>query len=368
MWLIGTLLILYEKKPLANNDLAQNQQEHPMNMKNFFRLSRIGIFFVFFLALPICLLAQDGRQVFETETGFYYTVQRGDTLWDISEHFNNSPWLWPDLWSQNQQIPNPHFIYPGQKIRLFPRKDRESLAQKLPSAEVMLHQPDYYHYSPIESIGFIHEYPNKPDASIFKVKDDKVMISTGDIVFVKHPEKVYFNPGEQYVTYQVISPVIHPNTGKKIGSQYIPTGVIEIKRCEPKFSEANVIKSYRRMDIGDYLMPYEPRSPKIPTTESQSGLFGTIVASENQNRLFGDNTIVFIDKGVVDGIKPGQRYHVFIQDTVEINNATKEKIQLTPIELGSIIVLHTEQTTSTVLVSQAKQEIPIGAVFGTPLP
>jgi hypothetical protein len=115
-------------------------------------------------------------------------------------------------------------------------------------------------------------------------------------------------------------------------------------------------------------MPYEPRSPQIPVTESQSGLFGNIVASEKQLRLFGNDTIVFIDKGNIDGIKPGQLYPVFKQDKVEINSLTKERIKLTPVVLGSIIVLHIQQTTSTVLVSQANQEIPIGAIFGTPLP
>ncbi len=348
-----------------------------MNMKCFFRLSRISVFFFFFMMPPLCLLAQDSRHLMETETGFYYAVQKGDTLWDLSERFNNSPWLWPDLWSKNQQIPNPHLIYPGQKIRIYLRKDWERFAQKRPLDDMlkqtsvdksMFHQPVYYHYSPIESIGFIRNDPKAPDASIIKVKDDKEMISIGDIVFIKHLEKNSFLPGEQYVTYQVMSPVIHPDTGKKIGAQYLLTGVIEITRCEPKFSEAEVVKSYRTIRVGDYLMPYEPRSSEIPVTESQYGLFGNIVASEKQMRLFGDDTIVFIDKGDIDGIKPGQLYPIFKQDIVEINPLTNERIQLTPIVLGSIIVLRTEQTTSTVLVSQANQEIPIGAVFGTPLP
>ncbi len=339
-----------------------------MNMKYFFRLSRIGIFFFLFLALPVCLFARDGGHLIKTKTGFYYTVQKGDTLWDLSERFNNSPWLWPDLWSQNQEILNPHLIYPGQKIRIFLRKDWERFVEKTSADKSALHQPVYYHYSPIESTGFIHHDPMPPDASVLKVTGDKEIISAGDMIFIKHLEKGSFIPGEQYVTYQVISPVIHPETGKKIGTRYLLTGVIEITRYEPEFSVAEVVKSYRSIRVGDYLMPYEPRSPQIPVTESQSGLFGNIVASEKQLRLFGNDTIVFIDKGDIDGIKPGQLYPVFKQDKVEINSLTKERIKLTPVVLGSIIVLHTQQTTSTVLVSQANQEIPIGAIFGTPLP
>jgi hypothetical protein len=57
-----------------------------------------------------------------------HTVQRGDTLWDISKLFLKSPWRWPELWGMNlEQIRNPHLIYPGQVLVLEKTGDRATL-------------------------------------------------------------------------------------------------------------------------------------------------------------------------------------------------------------------------------------------------
>ena len=49
-----------------------------------------------------------------------YTIQKGDTLWDLSQKFLNNPWYWPKIWSLNPGIENPHWIYPGNKLRIVP--------------------------------------------------------------------------------------------------------------------------------------------------------------------------------------------------------------------------------------------------------
>ena len=45
-----------------------------------------------------------------------YVVQPGDTLWSLSAAVLGDPESWPELWSINDYITNPHWIYPGNEV------------------------------------------------------------------------------------------------------------------------------------------------------------------------------------------------------------------------------------------------------------
>jgi nucleoid-associated protein YgaU len=59
------------------------------------------------------------RDLFPGEAPEIYTVEEGDTMFDICDQLINDGSYWPKLWSLNSDVQNPHFIYPGMQLAFF---------------------------------------------------------------------------------------------------------------------------------------------------------------------------------------------------------------------------------------------------------
>jgi hypothetical protein len=320
----------------------------------------------------LCLPQEPTSKPVKLESGLYYTVQKGDTLWDLSEHFYDSPWTWPDLWQQNQQIANPHWIYPGERIRLFSREELERMVEPEPKPAPEIAppppEPKYYLYPAINRVGFIRKEPVSPSGTIFKVKEDKEMISQRDLVYIRPIGDVTFNPGDRFTVFRTLKPLKDKETKKLIGIQHYLVGVVEITDVQPKFSLGRIVQSYRDIEPDDLLMPYEPRSPRIMLAESKEGLEGKIFAAEEGQTIFAEHAIAFINKGREDGIQLGQSYSVYYQEKERIDPKAKEEVLLTPVDYAEIFILRTEETTATALVTYSEKSIQPGATIHTASP
>jgi LysM domain-containing protein len=338
--------------------------------------------------------AENLEETVEHEAGFYYTIQRGDTLWDLSDTFFDSPWMWPELWQENEQIPNPHWIYPGERIRLFQKQGTDTFTFQVPELEEPVVQESaadtdlnqnasaeveaapipkkdtvYYVYPPIDSVGFIRKEKVNPLGFIFKIKDDKVLVSEGDLVYISYADKdaLPVMQGGRYTVLRKLDPTKDRKRNRKLGGQYYILGIVEVTRLENDFVIAKVVKSFRAIALNDFILPYQRRSAKIPITESVPDLIGKIIISEEQGKIIGDLTLVFIDKGKLDNIREGQVYSIFYQEKEDLDVGGKKSVILDPVDFGQLIVLHTEQETSTVLITQLDQTAYPGTFIRTPV-
>lgn len=357
-------------------------------IKRFHRIVPVHAMSVSFILTILCWPAvavsadpKTGQDV-EYESGFYYTVKPGDTLWDISQRFSDSPWQWPDLWHENEQIPNPHWIYPGERIRLYRKTDREkqgitpkepkTIPQVQASAPEQKQVPEvHYYYSRMDRVGFIRKPPVKPNGEIFKAIEGKKMISIDDVVYIRDQQGgavTDLTPGSRWTIYRTLAPTEGEKAIETIGTQHYLLGTLEIQRNEGQYAIAKVINSYRKIQIGDLIMPFKENIPEVVVSDSTSGIVGKIIASEDHTRLIGEQVIAFIDKGEQDNILPGQIYSIFEQETAMLGPKKKNPVLLQPVNIGSLIVLHTEKTTSTVLITDAKRKITPDTKIRTPGP
>ena len=321
-----------------------------------------------FLVMPLSPAVAENEKVIEHETGFYYTVQKGDTLWDLSRKFSDSAWLWPEMWQENSQIANPHRIYPGERIRLFRRAGSQKISEKKtgvtpPTLENLIH----YDYSALDRVGFIRKQPVEPLGAIFKVLETKVMISEDDIVYIRPEGDAKLVPGQRYTTYRTLKPIRDRYNNTYIGIQHLLTGVVEITQIEPNYAIGTVIESYRPINLEDKLMPYYRRIPEIILKESPRGLKGKIIEAEDHNRVIGSHMIAFIDKGKKDGVHPGQFYNVFQQAAEQLSPKKQDKVTLLPVDIAELLVVHTEDTTATVVITRADKEFEAGSKIRSPL-
>jgi hypothetical protein len=301
----------------------------------------------------------------ETENGYYYTVQKGDTLWDLSRRFSTTPWVWPELWEENSQtIANPHLIYPGQRIRLTRIVGGRSAGA--PSEQPVL--GIHYYFSLADQYGFIRKVPVTPEGSIFKSQDaSKIMISEGDIIYIQPEGNAALSRGQLLTVYRTFKPIIDPKTNELIGTQHLLCGVLEIFQREPQYAIARVVESYRPIQIGDQLIPYQRRSPRIEIRDSQPGIDGKFIKAEEHLNFFAESHVAFINQGRRHGIKPGQIYSIYLADEHNFGSASSPQTITIPVDHGELIVLHTEDETSTVLITDSKKESFAGTRVRTPL-
>ena len=340
---------------------------------------------IILLAISLSQAAAETKETVNYETGFYYTVQKGDTLWDLSQKFSDTPWQWPEMWKENDQIANPHRIYPGERIRLYRRlgaeghaaggvnasdadKSKEAQRAKNQSVEDKpeLNKLLHYEYSAIDRVGFIRKEPAPAHGKIFKVEGRKEMISRDDLVYIRPLPGFSLFAGDKFTIYRTLKPLRDRRTNKLIGTQHYFTGAVEIMIKRPDFVLGKIIASYRPIRIGDLLMPYNRRMQQVSINPSPPGLEANIIESDEHQAMFGENAIAFIDKGRSAGVEPGQLYWIYKQDKYRVNPDDQGEITLTPVLMGELLVLHTENTTATVMITDSRQAIYAGSKIITP--
>ena len=299
------------------------------------------------------------------DSGFYYTIQKGDTLWDLSQKFYNSQWDWPGLWEMNKKIKNPHWIYPGNKIKIFLKKnvpvktEPAAVSQPAPIPKV---EPSFS-YPQMDYTGFIRKTAVDSLGEILREKDGNLMMSVNDVIYIKPSDKGSLIPGKIYqvFTTQEVKEKINGTTFK--GVKHLIKSEIKILEHKVSYVTAVIQHAIRETSAGDQIMEFHHRDPVLKVQESPAPIDGAIICSEDDNVLVNDYRIAFIDRGKNHNIQAGQIYTVSqdLEPTYDHSIFKKEKApELDPLASGKLIILHTEDIASTVMILSSKRDIHPG--------
>ncbi|MCW7752711.1 LysM peptidoglycan-binding domain-containing protein [Desulfobotulus sp. H1] len=310
--------------------------------------------------------------VLELEDGFYYVVQKGDTLWDVSARFFNTAWYWPGLWAENDisiSSHNPHWIYPGQKLRLALRgtiSEPEPLPiiteKPLPEPE-----PPSYRFSPIHRVGFITPEPVEPSARIIAATESRDMISTSDRVYIAPSADRILPIAGRYIIYASPEKVRNPDNQRSyIGYLHYISGLVDITEHRNGLTIGHVSSAFRPIQEGDLLFPMPKRKPEIPLKPPVEGLEGKIIAGDLNQTMFAQEDIIYINFGKKDGVMPGQTYYLIEEKEISATGLKKDR-RTDRIPFGAVFILDTRETASAAFVIDSRKNASIGTLVTSPI-
>ncbi len=325
-----------------------------------------------------------------------HTIVVGDTLWDLSGEFYGDPYLWPQLWEQNQYIEDAHWIYPGDplvvSVEVVPVEElgavdlgddssdeRLRLGSGATAPQPLGSEDDIYCSGYVgeldEEFGYHltgSEYQamspavsgqaniESSEGLYGPVDTVKVDLSFGDIVYVDGGRAGGLSAGQQFT---IVRPAqkLHEHTGELAGRLYRYQGRLRVLSVQEETAIAEIVDACDAIKVGDGLKPFVPEPvplgrrvgqipPNDPAPIEALGQSAEILAAKDNTVSLGQDHVVFIDHGEEDGVVPGDIYTIY----------RKNSEGFPPIVLGELAVLSVHQRASVAKILESRYTIYIG--------
>lgn len=317
-----------------------------------------------------------------------YVVKKGDTLWDISEMFLSTPWLWPQLWQANPQVDNPHLIYPGDRLYLVFIDGKPRLVKK-PVVKLSPHIRTQPHNSALPILPYsVLEPFVKRELIVSKDRFDELPYVLGNNQgnTRSYPKQRLYAKGT--ITQPDYYGIYHPEQEIRRKGWSEETGVrlslVATAKATPQgeLIALEVKKGSREVRQGDKILPLSPDehlSLQYIPMPPEEVINGHIVASHSNSRYVAAHDVVIIDRGSRDGLKPGHTMAVFkpgmevidddeqpvyLEDASRIQKAVQGSIGWSTLELpasshGYVMVFRTFDAFSYALIMKSGQQMKI---------
>lgn len=319
-----------------------------------------------------------------------YVVVKGDTLWDISERFTSNPWQWPEIWYINEQIENPHLIFPGDILGLMmiDGQTRVGVVQRGVASRTIKLSPGLVKLQPVARVepiesaipaipvgaiqGFLrdHRVVAQEDLQgaprILSGDDDHLVMGAGSRAYARGDfgssnSAAYgvFRRGQVYTD---------PETDEVLGLEALDVGLARVDSLEGDIATLNLERTNQQVVVGDLLLPTEDRDlvtqffPKSPKRK----LAGRILAVSGGVSQVGQFDVVVINRGERDYLEAGDVLVLKKKGAVVYDRTAGEQVRLPEERAGSLMVFRTFGKLSYALVMRATRSLRVGDKFESP--
>lgn len=305
-----------------------------------------------------------------------YVVVKGDTLWDISGHFLQEPWRWPQLWDVNPQIDNPHLIYPGDILYLTwvngqPRLSKSRDDRLMPRARVSKIERAI----PAIPLKDIYAFMNENvvlDSEMMEAtpyilggRDKRIIAGAGDRVYARG--QLRSNSDAQNI-YRPAKEYRDPVTDELLGYELTKVADATVTARNDDVSTLDVDKSRYEIRILDRVLP-------TPSSRLQSHFYpdaapagknGLIISVPKGVNNIGRFDAVTINLGKREQVKAGDVFKIFTRGETVADPVTNEVVQLPMEEAGSLMVFKAYEKVSYGLVMTATNVLAVGDIIKSP--
>jgi len=323
----------------------------------------------------------------------HYTVKRGDTLWGIATMYLRDPWLWPEVWIINPQIPNPHLIYPGDTLALAFGADGRPHVSLEQAGAVRL--DPRLRTTPLESAiptipyGAIAAFLSRPTVItdddirhapyVLAFRDMHEVAGSGNEVYVRNLSAA---ENARFAVVHVADPLRDPDDGKVVGYVGIYTATALVQRAGDP-AKALLIDPARETLRGDRLLSAEASETPITFAlrSPASEVHGRIIDVVGGTDLVGPYEVVVINRGKRHGLEPGNVLAVdqagdvvrdlfrggkAIGDTNGFGTSFAPKVKLPDERSGTMLVFKVFDRVSFGLIVGASDTIHVADVVRNP--
>jgi hypothetical protein len=241
-----------------------------------------------------------------------HTVKEGDTLWDITQAYYGDPYRWPQIWSYNPEITNPHWIYPDAQVQLRPTDGKvvETAPRGFKRSKM---GRSGTHAVYMAEYGFLNNDALEDSGFIIGANEEHMMMVDTDVVYVRFNEDVEPEIGRVYTIFRKMHKYEREPSEK--GTLVRIIGEVKLQDYDAKrqVGHAVVVNTLEGIERGFRIAPLERKFYWIDVVPAEHSLRATVVASLYPRKLPSTNQIVFLDVGAEQGIVVGNRFYIVRQ-------------------------------------------------------